>query len=253
MYVGALVYKSNPLFGNFMLGFIITYIVLTVITSIMALVAITQRNTKRSIKVLMSFIYILVSVVILSAVVITHASFIYAADGAAVVKETIVSTMISPIVLTVIYIVAFAFALQSDRRTQQGMKWYGQIMGLKRFIETAEVSRLEMLVHETPFIFYDVLPYAYVLGISDTWSSKFESLSIPSPTWYSTYNNRPFTPLYMNTMFVSSMRNVQSSITTITTSSGSSKGGFGSGGFGGGSSGGGFSGGGFGGGGGGGW
>lgn len=253
MYVGALVYKSNPLFGNFMLGFIITYIVLTVITSIMALVAITQRNTKRSIKVLMSFIYILVSVVILSAVVITHASFIYAADGAAVVKETIVSTMISPIVLTVIYIVAFVFALQSDRRTQQGMKWYGQIMGLKRFIETAEVSRLEMLVHETPFIFYDVLPYAYVLGISDTWSSKFESLSIPSPTWYSTYNNRPFTPLYMNTMFVSSMRNVQSSITTITTSSGSSKGGFGSGGFGGGSSGGGFSGGGFGGGGGGGW
>lgn len=252
-YIGTLVYKNNPLFGNFALGFFISYVALTLVVGVMSYAAKTQRHNKRSIKMIMGFIYVLVGLVVLVIFTVANAALMFVAEGPFVVKETLLSSMILPLALSVIFVVSFIFALQTDRRTKQGMLWYGQILGLKRFIETAEVDRLEMLVHETPYIFYDVLPYAYVLGISDTWSSKFESLSIPTPDWYRTYNNRPFNPIYMNRMYYASMRNVQNSIATISSSSGSSKGGFGSGGFGGGSSGGGFSGGGFGGGGGGGW
>ena len=151
------------------------------------------------------------------------------------------------------FVVGFFFMAQTDKRTMQGARWLGQVLGLKRFIETTEISRLEMLVEETPYLFYDVLPYAYVLGLSDTWSKKFETLNIASPDWYSTYDNRVFSTYYMYSALSRSMTSVETNFQSYVSSSSStsSGGGYSGGGFGGG--GGGFSGGGFGGGGGGGW
>ena len=36
--------------------------------------------------------------------------------------------------------------------------------------------------------FYNILPYAYVLGVSDKWIKKFESISLQAPSWYDSPN-----------------------------------------------------------------
>ena len=63
-------------------------------------------------------------------------------------------------------------------RTPEGKSLYGRVLGFKRFLETAEKSKLETLVEETPTYFYDILPYTYVLGVSDKWVEKFDDIII---------------------------------------------------------------------------
>jgi uncharacterized membrane protein len=62
----------------------------------------------------------------------------------------------------------------------------GQIRGLKNYITVAEKDKMEMFVRENPTLFYDVLPYAYVLGVSDVYMKKFENVNIVQPEWYHT-------------------------------------------------------------------
>ncbi len=135
------------------------------------------------------------------------------------------------------------------RRTDKGLEWYGRILGLKNFIEKVELEKLKMLVNENPEYFYSVLPYAYVLGLSDKWAKQFESIAVEPPNWYYGSGWSTFSTIYFTSAIMSSMSRAQ---TSMLMSSSDSKGGFGSSG-GGGFSGGGFSGGGFGGGGGGSW
>ena len=66
--------------------------------------------------------------------------------------------------------------------------WYGRqilghLLGLKRFIEVAEKKRLEKMVEENPEYFYQILPFAYVLGVSDKWIKQFENIAISQPEW----------------------------------------------------------------------
>lgn len=148
---------------------------------------------------------------------------------------------------TILMIVLMMFM---DKRSEQGNRWLGQILGLKDFIMTAEKDRLELLVKDDPQAFYSILPYAYVLGVSDTWVKKFESITIPSPTWYQGNTGDVFTTMLWWNHFHYCFNDIQTAVTYIPEPKGGSGGGsFGSGGF----SGGGFSGGGFGGGGGGSW
>ncbi|HET6784990.1 MAG TPA: DUF2207 domain-containing protein [Erysipelotrichaceae bacterium] len=132
-----------------------------------------------------------------------------------------------------------------DKRTELGITYLGKILGLKRFIEVAEKDRLEMMVKDDPTYFYKILPYAYVLNVSDVWSKKFESIAIEQPSWYSGPNTHFNTFIFMNS-FNHTLSNMNQVMTSIPQRSGTGGGGFGGGG-------GGFSGGGFGGGGGGSW
>ncbi len=80
------------------------------------------------------------------------------------------------------------------KRNNTGNKLLGGLLGLKHFIEAAKKHELEMLVEKNPDYFYDILPYAYVLDVSDKWISKFENITILEPKWlmgnkfYSTSN-----------------------------------------------------------------
>lgn len=130
------------------------------------------------------------------------------------------------------------------KRTDQGNTWMGKIIGLRNFIILAEKDRLETLAKENPSYFYNILPYAYVLGITDIWIKNFETIAIEPPTWY--YGHGAFTPILFAASFNNAMTSFGSHMTSTPPSSGS-------GGGGGGFSGGGFSGGGGGGGGGGSW
>ena len=70
-------------------------------------------------------------------------------------------------------------------RTEDGYRVKGEIMGFKEFIETVDKSRLEALLAETPTLFYDIIPYAYVLDVHKKWVDKFEGIALQPADWYS--------------------------------------------------------------------
>ena len=132
----------------------------------------------------------------------------------------------------------------------------GKILGFKDFIRTAELDKLKELVEDDPSYFYNIMPYAYVFGLSDKWIKNFEHIELPRPDWYVGTRYTYFDGYLMGRMMSNCSANVShhARIPVDTSGSGVSKSDWfsgGSGGFSGG--GGGFSGGGFGGGGGGAW
>lgn len=149
-------------------------------------------------------------------------------------------------------ILILIFTILMKQRTRESAALLGKILGFKEFIRTAELDRIQKLVDQDPSYFYNVLPYAYVFGLTDKWVKKFETIAVSQPDWYvGGFGGRPFTTYLFLSSFHECTRALQSNL-TVPPHSGS--GGFGSGGgFGGGFTGGGFSGGGMGGGGGGGW
>ena len=146
------------------------------------------------------------------------------------------------------------FTAFMKKRTDKCVDWMGRLLGLKEFIETAELDRLKAMAEENPEWFYNVLPYTYVFGLSDVFAKRLETLAIPAPQWYvsSSPDYRTWNYYMFSRQMSKSMQHVTSTLTKV--DPGSASGGSGSsGGYSGGSSSGGFSGGGFGGGGGGSW
>jgi hypothetical protein len=80
--------------------------------------------------------------------------------------------------------VPLVLMIHCHRRTDLGLKYRSRLTGFKIFIETAERERIDMLAKQNLMYFYDILPYAITLGVTDTWGWKFEDISIQSPEWY---------------------------------------------------------------------
>ena len=116
------------------------------------------------------------------------------------------------------------------KRTEYGNKLLGKILGFKRFLTTAEKPQLEKLVEENPEYFYDILPYTYVLGVSDKWIKQFETISIQAPDWYVGNN---FDIITFGAFMNSTMSSANSAMSSSPSSS-SGGGGFSGGGSGGG-------------------
>jgi uncharacterized membrane protein YgcG len=136
-----------------------------------------------------------------------------------------------------------------SRRSRYGAYILERLIGYRQFMETAEKDRLEALLNEDPDYFYNTLPFAQVLGVTDIWCDKFRSIEMPPPNWYDSTSGMPFNYGTM-VVFAHQIDRFSRDISSAPSSSGSGGGGgFSGGGF----SGGGFSGGGSGGGGGGSW
>ena len=121
-----------------------------------------------------------------------------------------------------------------SKRTPYGKEILGKIKGFKNFLETAEKDKLEAMVMQNPTYFYDILPYTYVLGVSDKWIKKFENISIQAPNWYD--EPTAFDIVRFETFINSTMNSAQSVMSSSPSndSSSSSGGGFSGGGSGGG-------------------
>lgn len=135
------------------------------------------------------------------------------------------------------------------KRTDEYNEILGEILGFRNFILVAEKDRLEALVKDNPEYYYDILPYANVLGVTDILQDKFKDIPLEMPYWYRSNNITLFDIYMMNNISRTLNGAVVSQVASATAKgvgNSVSK-------FGGGSSGGGFSGGGFGGGGGGSW
>ncbi len=169
-----------------------------------------------------------------------------------VAMETSVLLMGQPI-LAVVFVAAMLVTLIGTIfvRQRANNDLYGRVMGFRNFIKTAEYDRLKALSDENPEYYFNIMPYAFIFGMSTKWSDKFADFKLPHPSWYDSGDNdyNPFFGVYMMNTF---SHGVGASVTDYYTSIGKDIAGD-VGGGGGGFSGGGFSGGGFGGGGGGSW
>lgn len=117
------------------------------------------------------------------------------------------------------------------KRTKYGNQMLGKILGFKHFLETAEKEKLETLVLQDPSYFYHILPYTYVLGVSDKWIQRFETISLQAPEWYDsldTFDIKSFES------FMNSTMETTESVSSSSSDSDSSGGGISDGGSGGG-------------------
>ena len=126
-------------------------------------------------------------------------------------------------------------------RTEEYSEELGLILGFKDFIQYTEQDRIKVMLEENPELYYSILPYAQVLGVSDAWADKFKGLNMPAPAYVNYHGSVALDLLIWNTTF----RNLNRSFARTFVSRPSSKGGahghgggfgggFGGGGFGGG-------------------
>jgi len=85
--------------------------------------------------------------------------------------------------LACVFVMVMMFRIM-PKRTAYGNELLGKIRGFRTFLETAEKPKLEELVLQDPAYFYKILPYTYVLGVSDKWIKKFEVIALQAPDWY---------------------------------------------------------------------
>lgn len=131
-----------------------------------------------------------------------------------------------------------------SRRTEFYNEKLGELIGFKDFLRMAEKDKLEMLLKDDPQYYYNILPYANVLGVSKIWQDKFEGLTVEPPSYYRMNAGDVFMIAYFNRIYNSTNNRCRQVMSSRPSSSGSSGGGGFSGGSGGGFSGGGFGGGG---------
>lgn len=148
----------------------------------------------------------------------------------------VLPTLLQDYIYFVIYIIGLLCVLgliicmkYLPKRTHYGNQILGKLKGFKNFLETAEKDKLEAMVMQDPSYFYNILPYTYVLGVSDKWIKKFETISLQAPSWYDSptgFNVVAFGSFMNNTM-TSAQKSMSSSPSS---SSGGSSGGGSSGG-----------------------
>jgi uncharacterized membrane protein YgcG len=112
------------------------------------------------------------------------------------------------------------------KRTAYGNELLGKIKGFKTFLETAEKPKLEELVMQDPTYFYNILPYTYVLGVSDKWIKKFESIALQAPDWYS--GGTAFNMVYFGAFMDSTMSTAAKAMASSPSASGGGSSGGGS-------------------------
>jgi uncharacterized membrane protein len=109
------------------------------------------------------------------------------------------------------------------KRTDYGNEMLGKIKGFRTFLEAAEKPKLEELVLQDPAYFYSILPYTYVLGVSDKWIKKFEVIALQAPDWYA--GNTAFNMVAFGAFMDSTMSTASAAMSSSPSSSGGSSGG----------------------------
>ncbi len=69
------------------------------------------------------------------------------------------------------------------KRTPEAQKEYEKMRGFRKFVLTAELSRIEMLLKDYPDYYNDIIPYCLVMGISKKVEKRFAPLQLALPEW----------------------------------------------------------------------
>ena len=217
--------------GAVMAGTLCGLVILVFMTGLLARTD-AFRSRKRPVGIVIGFIFILAAIAFEAFVISEYPimSLVFAASTLAAVIATVFV------------------------RRRMNNEIYGRVLGFRDFIRTAEYDRLKMLSDENPEYYFNILPYAYIFGMTTKWAERFAGFKIPQPSWYE--GSYPYDPMLGRNIFVHSGNGLNSAVSSYYRAVGVDmlsdaidSGTGGGGGFGGG----GFSGGGFGGGGGGSW
>ena len=129
----------------------------------------------------------IIKYILLGICILIFAPYIYKL----VIEENILPIPVN-IIMYVLYIIVCLFNGHITKRTSYNIELTGKLLGLKEFIKTAEMPKLEVLLKENPGYYFDVFPYAMVFGLADKWAKQFKELSIEKPLWFSSYSNSLF-------------------------------------------------------------
>ncbi len=122
------------------------------------------------------------------------------------------------------------------KRTEHGDEMLESVLGLRKFILENDQRKIEELNEENPFYFYDILPFAYAMGLTDVWAEHFEGLKIDPCDWFGFGNDQVYESYYIGQLLCDRMDSISKTMRSVDSSSSDYDGG----GYSGGSSGGGF-------------
>lgn len=69
-------------------------------------------------------------------------------------------------------------------RSEKYNEILGEILGFKEFITVTSEEKIKFMLQDNPELFYDLLPYAQVLGVTKEWENKFKNILLQPPSWY---------------------------------------------------------------------
>ncbi len=95
----------------------------------------------------------------------------------------------------VVCMAAFASCFITQKalsRKESYLKTLGEIVGFKDFIVVTEEDRIKVMLEENPQLYYKILPYAQVLGVTDEWENKFKQILVEPPRWCTGYRYSVF-------------------------------------------------------------
>jgi uncharacterized membrane protein len=131
--------------------------------------------------------------------------------------------VISPVERVVLSLSSFVlvfFACETLSHTEKYVLILGDILGYKDFIVHTDEDKIKVMLEENPELYFDVLPYAQVLGVTNEWENKFKAILIEPPSWATYHTYDVFNYLAFNRC----MRNMAAVAYTRPQSSGSSAG-----------------------------
>ena len=163
----------------------------------------------------------IIKYILLGICVIVVAPYIYKL----VIEDNILPIPVN-IVMYVLYIIICLFNGRVTKRTAYNIELTGKLLGLKEFIKTAELPKLEVLLKENPGYYFEVFPYAMVFGLADKWAKQFKELNIEKPVWFLSATNSFFDSVAFNSSFDRGIDKIQHSVSAkrATTYSSSSSG-----------------------------
>ncbi len=77
--------------------------------------------------------------------------------------------------------IIIGFGVVMPAKTVKGARTRNYIVGFQEFMTRADKDRIERL---GPSVFYEYLPYAIALNVTDQWAEAFKDLTLEPPSWY---------------------------------------------------------------------
>lgn len=71
------------------------------------------------------------------------------------------------------------FSIIMERKTTYGEMIIAKVLGFRNYLNCWK-NAIEVMVEKDPNYFYNILPYAYVLGISKKWIGLFDKKNVPN-------------------------------------------------------------------------
>lgn len=82
------------------------------------------------------------------------------------------------VTITLLFLSLLLSTMIIPNKTEYEEEIYGRICGFKEFLEKAEKDKLEMLIDMDPDYFYNILPYAQALNVTEIWADKFKDIAV---------------------------------------------------------------------------